>query len=140
MLRIRQGAPRKLRSSREIPTAKDLDHVIAVIASHYRSVPFTTAVGAAAIGLAVATAGTAGANTKDEAFIAQMESIGVTFSSPQVATQQAQLVCKKLASGETGTEIAEEVLSQTNLTTKQAAYFVVDATKAYCPQYASQLT
>lgn len=84
---------------------------------------FTTAVGAAAIGLAVATAGTAGANTKDEAFIAQMESIGVTFSSPQVATQQAQLVCKKLASGETGTEIAEEVLSQTNLTTKQAAYF-----------------
>lgn len=59
---------------------------------------FTTAVGAAAIGLAVATAGTA------------------------------------------GTEIAEEVLSQTNLTTKQAAYFVVDATKAYCPQYASQLT
>lgn len=97
---------------------------------------FTTAVGAAAIGLAVATAGTAGANTKDEAFIAQMESIGVTFSSPQVATQQAQLVCKKLASGETGTEIAEEVLSQTNLTTKQAAYFVVDATKAYCPQYA----
>lgn len=108
---------------------------------------FTTAVGAAAIGLAVATAGTAGANTKDEAFIAQMESIGVTFSSPQVATQQAQLVCKKLASGETGTEIApgeqrdhEEVLSQTNLTTKQAAYFVVDATKAYCPQYASQLT
>lgn len=138
MLRIRQGAPRKLRSSREIPTAKDLDHVIAVIASHYRSVH--TAVGAAAIGLAVATAGTAGANTKDEAFIAQMESIGVTFSSPQVATQQAQLVCKKLASGETGTEIAEEVLSQTNLTTKQAAYFVVDATKAYCPQYASQLT
>lgn len=98
---------------------------------------FTTAVGAAAIG---PTAGTAGANTKDEAFIAQMESIGVTFSSPQVATQQAQLVCKKLASGETGTEIAEEVLSQTNLTTKQAAYFVVDATKAYCPQYASQLT
>lgn len=94
---------------------------------------FTTAVGTAAIGLAVATAGTAGANTKDEAFIAQMESIGVTFSSPQVATQQAQLVCKKLASGETGTEIAEEVLSQTNLTTKQAAYFVVDATKAYCP-------
>ncbi len=138
MLRIRQGAPRKLRSSREIPTAKDLDHVIAVIASHYRSVHHCSR--AAAIGLAVATAGTAGANTKDEAFIAQMESIGVTFSSPQVATQQAQLVCKKLASGETGTEIAEEVLSQTNLTTKQAAYFVVDATKAYCPQYASQLT
>ncbi|WP_423202323.1 DUF732 domain-containing protein [Mycobacterium decipiens] len=100
----------------------------------------STAVGAAAIGLAVATAGTASANSTDEAFIAQMEAIGVTFSSPQAAAQQAQLVCKKLASGETGTEIAKEVLSQTDLTTKQAAYFVVDATKAYCPQYASQLT
>lgn len=139
MLRIRQGAPRKLRSSREIPTAKDLDHVIAVIASHYRSVHHCSRRRRHRT-CRRPTAGTAGANTKDEAFIAQMESIGVTFSSPQVATQQAQLVCKKLASGETGTEIAEEVLSQTNLTTKQAAYFVVDATKAYCPQYASQLT
>jgi len=32
------------------------------------------------------------------------------------------------------------VLSQTDLTTKQAAYFVVGATKTYCPQLSSQLT
>jgi hypothetical protein len=99
----------------------------------------TTAIGGAAIGLAVATAGTAGASTTDDAFIAQMKAVGVTFSSPQAAVAQGHQVCKELASGKTGTEIANEVLSQTDLTSKQAAYFVVDATKAYCPQYSSQL-
>ncbi|WP_425518466.1 DUF732 domain-containing protein [Mycobacterium spongiae] len=101
---------------------------------------FTTAVGASAIGLAVATAGTASANTTDEEFLAQMRAIGVSFSSPQAAGQQGQQVCGELAAGKNGTDIAEEVLSQTDLTAKQAAYFVVDATRAYCPEYASQLT
>lgn len=99
----------------------------------------TTAVGAAAVGLAVATAGAASASSADDAFISQMQSIGVTFSSPQAAVQQGHQVCKELAAGATGTEIATEILGQTNLTSKQAAYFVVYATKDYCPQYASQL-
>ncbi|CAM4226686.1 hypothetical protein MB901379_03626 [Mycobacterium basiliense] len=99
-----------------------------------------TALGAGAIGLAVATSGTASAGTADEAFIAQMKAVGVTFSSPTSAARQGHQVCQELASGKSGTDVAEEILSQTNLTTKQAAYFVVDATKAYCPQYATQLT
>lgn len=99
-----------------------------------------TAAGGAALGLAVASAGMAGANTIDDAFIAQMKAAGVTFSSPQAAVRQGHQVCQELATGKTGTQIANEVLSQTNLTSKQAAYFVVDATKAYCPEYASQLT
>lgn len=100
----------------------------------------TTAVGAAAVGLAVATAGAASATTADSAFISQMESVGVTFTSPQAAVQEGHQVCTELAAGQTGTQIANEILSQTNLTSKQAAYFVVYATKDYCPQYASQLT
>jgi hypothetical protein len=101
----------------------------------------TTAIGAAAIGLAVATAGAAGATTTtDDAFIAQMKSLGVSFTSPQEAAKAGHQVCMELAAGKTGTDVANEVLSQTDLTTKQAAYFVVDATKAYCPQLSSQLT
>ena len=46
------------------------------------------------------------------------------------------LVCVELAAGKTGTESPPRSSSQTNLTTKQAAYFVVDATNAYCPQFA----
>ncbi|BBX95611.1 DUF732 domain-containing protein [Mycobacterium lacus] len=99
----------------------------------------STAVGAAAVGLAVATAGAASAGTADATFISQMESVGVTFSSPEAAVQAGHQVCTELAAGETGSQIGAEIVSQTDLTPKQAAYFVVYATKAYCPQYASQL-
>ncbi|KAA1245157.1 DUF732 domain-containing protein [Mycobacterium simiae] len=91
----------------------------------------TTAVGA--------TAGAAAATTADSAFISQLESVGVSFTSPQAAVQEGHQVCTELAAGASGTQIANEILSQTNLTSKQAAYFVVYATKDYCPQYASQL-
>jgi hypothetical protein len=100
----------------------------------------TTAFGAAAVGLAVATAGAAGASTTDDAFIAQMTGAGITFTSPQEAVKEGHQVCRELAAGKTGTDVATEVLSQTDLTTDQAAYFVVDATKAYCPQLSAQLT
>jgi Protein of unknown function (DUF732) len=100
----------------------------------------TTAFGAAAVGLAVATAGAAGATTADDAFIAQMTGAGITFTSAQEAVKEGHQVCRELAAGKTGTDVATEVLSQTDLTTKQAASFVVGATKAYCPQLSSQLT
>ena len=100
----------------------------------------TTAIGGAAAGLAIATAGAAGASTADDAFITEMRGLGVTFATPQDAIKEGHQVCKELATGKTGTDVATEVLSQTNLTTKQAAYFVVDATHAYCPQLAPQLT
>ncbi|OBG26387.1 DUF732 domain-containing protein [Mycobacterium sp. E3198] len=100
----------------------------------------TAAVGAAAVGLALATAGAAGAGTADDAFITEMRGLGVTFSSPQEAIKEGHQVCRELAAGKTGTDVATEVLSQTNLTTKQAAYFVVDAAQAYCPQLSSRLT
>jgi Protein of unknown function (DUF732) len=100
----------------------------------------TTAVGAAAVGLAVATAGAAGATTTDDAFIAQMKSLGITFTSAGEAVKEGHQVCMELGAGETGTDVATEVLSQTDLTTDQAAYFVVDATKAYCPQLSPRLT
>ncbi len=100
----------------------------------------TTAFGAAAVGLAVATAEAAGATTTDDAFITQMTGAGITFTSAQEAVNEGHQVCRELAAGKTGTDVATEVLSQTDLTTKQAASFVVGATKAYCPQLSSQLT
>jgi len=109
--------------------------------SHRITTIASTAVGAAAIGLAaVAAAGTAGASTIDEAFIAQMNGLGISFTSPQEAVKEGHQVCSELAAGKTGTDVATEVLSQTDLTTKQAAYFVVDAAKTYCPQLSGQLT
>jgi len=42
--------------------------------------------------------------------------------------------------GQNRNDVAKEVLSQTDLTSKQAAYFVVNASSAYCPQLSGQLT
>lgn len=101
----------------------------------------STAIGAAAIGLAtLATAGVAGASTVDEAFITQMSKVGVTFTSPAEAINNGQKVCQALASGESGVDIANEVVGQMNLTTSQAAHFVVNAAAAYCPQFGGQLS
>ncbi len=83
-------------------------------------------------------AGTAGANTKDEAFIAQMESI--MSPSPHRRCHPASPAGLQEAGQRRNHRDQPRRSSQTNSTTKQAAYFVVDATKAYCPQYASQLT
>lgn len=101
----------------------------------------STIIGAAAIGIvAVGTAGTAGATTADDAFLAQMDNLGISFSSPADAIKDGHKVCQELAAGKTGTDIATEILQQTDLTKHQAAYFVVDATHAYCPSLAPQLT
>jgi len=94
------------------------------------------ALGSAAVGLAVATAGGAAASTVDDAFITEIRGLGIAIDSPQEAIMDGYLVCVELNAGNSGPEIARQVLSQTNLTTKQADHFVVDAAKAYCPQFA----
>lgn len=109
--------------------------------THRISTIASTMIGAAAIGLvAVGTAATAGASTADDAFLAQMDKLGISFSSPADAVKDGHKVCQELAAGKTGTDIASEILQQTDLTSHQAAYFVVDATHAYCPALAPQLT
>jgi Protein of unknown function (DUF732) len=101
----------------------------------------TTVIGTTAMGLtALAAAGTAGATTTDDAFIAQMNTQGIYFTSPQAGVREGQQVCKELSAGKIGTDIAREVLSQTDLTPKQAAYFVINATRTYCPEFSGQLT
>jgi threonine dehydrogenase-like Zn-dependent dehydrogenase len=101
----------------------------------------STVIGAAAIGLAtIATASVASAGTVDENFIAQMNKVGVTFTSPAEAVNNGQKVCQALASGESGVDIANEVTGMTNLTNAQAAHFVINAATAYCPQFGTQVS
>jgi hypothetical protein len=89
-----------------------------------------------AAGLAVATARGAAAGTVDDAFITQIRGLGIGIHSRQQAIMDGYLVCVELNAGASGPEIAGQVLSQTNLTPQQAGYFVVEAARAYCPQFA----
>jgi hypothetical protein len=77
--------------------------------------PLTTALGSAAIGLAIATAGTASAGTADDAFVTQMRTVGIEFKSPQAANHTGRQVCKELAAGKTGVDVAKEIVSQTDM-------------------------
>lgn len=95
-----------------------------------------SAIGVATVGLAVATAGSASASSVDDTFLSQINAAGI---SSQGAIDGAHLVCKELAGGATGVSVAKQILADTDLTSQQAATFVVDATRDYCPQYSSQL-
>ena len=68
--------------------------------SHRLTTIAPVGIGAAVMGLgAVATAGTAAASSADDAFIAQMKVLGVTFTSPQEAVREGRQVCTELAAG-----------------------------------------
>lgn len=95
-----------------------------------------TTLGTAAVGLAVATAGGASASTVDDTFLTTISGHGIAFDSPQEAIMDGYLVCVELDAGNSGPEIARQVRSQTNLGAPQADHFVVDAARAYCPQFA----
>jgi hypothetical protein len=70
-----------------------------------------TTLAAAALGMAaLITAGTAGAGSVDDAFIAQLDNDGITPPSVTVA-------------------------ETTGLSVKGAKVFALDAAQAYCPQY-----
>ncbi|SPM35580.1 hypothetical protein MRAB57_3405 [Mycobacterium rhizamassiliense] len=106
--------------------------------SHRLTTIAAIGIGTAAIGLAAA--GTAAASSADDAFLSQMTAVGISFSSPQEAVRAGHQVCKELAAGKTEADIAVEIRSQTQLSPKQVAYFVVDASNIYCPRLASELT
>ncbi|OBK86843.1 DUF732 domain-containing protein [Mycobacterium sp. 1165178.9] len=102
----------------------------------------TTAVGTAAIGLAaIGMAGTAAASsvqTGDEAFLTQMQSLGIAFPSTQDAVRAGHQVCTGLAAGQTRIAVTVQIFRHTSLTPPQAANVVAAATDAYCPQFSGQ--
>jgi hypothetical protein len=100
-----------------------------------------TAIAGTALGLAAfATAGTAAASSGDDAFLANISTEGIGYDSPGAAVANAHAVCGALAQGQSVGSIGNEILSNTNLTTRQAAAFVVAAVGTYCPGYQSVLT
>ena len=96
-----------------------------------------TALVAGVFGLAaVATAGTAGAvSSTDNTFLTEISSEGISYDNPKAAVQNAHYVCSALEDGAKPVDLGQEILDNTDLTTHQAAAFVVIAVNAYCPEY-----
>lgn len=95
-----------------------------------------TTLTAAALGLAaLGFAGTASASSADDAFLAQLQSDGITPPSAARAISEAHTVCKGLDQGQSSTEVINGVAKRTGLSAKGAKTFAIDAAEAYCPQY-----
>ena len=101
----------------------------------------TTAIVAGALGLAaVASAGTASALTGENTqFFADIEEAGIGYDSPAAAVKNARAVCALLADGESAAEISSEIVSNSDLSKRQANAFVVASVDSFCPKYAGSL-
>ena len=85
----------------------------------------------------LATAGTSGAITSadDAAFLADIRYEGISYESATEVIANAHDVCAELDSGTGATDIGLDILEHTDVTTRQAAAFIVMSIGYYCPQH-----
>ena len=96
-----------------------------------------TAIAAAGLGLAAfAGAGTASALTStDDEFLSNISDEGISYDSARTAISNAQYVCGSIDDGADPLDLGDEILANTDLTTHQAAVFVVESVFNYCPEH-----
>jgi hypothetical protein len=97
------------------------------------------AIAGVAIGFAGLSAEAAGADTTAEAFLAQINGQGITYSSPRQARDRAEVVCSKLADGVSARNVAGKIYAESGLTEVQAAYFVAASVTFYCAGSSSRI-
>ena len=75
------------------------------------------------------------ADPNDDKFLPALQSQGITYQSPEAAIAAGHHVCEKLEQGETETQVAQDVIDNTDLDPYHAGYFVGASVGAYCPQF-----
>jgi len=100
-----------------------------------RAVAVVALAGAVALG----TAGIAVADRVDDAFLADLESHGIYFDSPEWAPNQAFYICQELDNGRSYPALFSEGVAQSGLNRGQVTYFIQSAVMTYCPTNAVSL-
>jgi hypothetical protein len=77
----------------------------------------------------------ASAEPIDDAFVAALAKNGISMSDRNTAVSMAHSVCAGFDKGEPSTALAMGIVKDTDLSPKQAGYFVGVSVAAYCPQY-----
>ena len=98
-----------------------------------RSPIFVLAV--ALLGLVAVAAPTAHADAVDSNFLGAIGSKGITFASGQSAIVAGHEVCDELDQGRQATDVANDVMTQTNLDGYHAGFFVGVSIAAFCPRH-----
>ena len=89
----------------------------------------------ALLGLAAVASPTAHADAVDNAFVAAVKAKDIQFASPQAAIHAGHEVCDELDSGKQTSDVANEVMTNSNLDGYHAGYFIGVSIAAYCPRY-----
>ncbi|MEE6178414.1 DUF732 domain-containing protein [Mycobacterium sp. 050134] len=86
-------------------------------------------------GIAAVSAPAAGADTIDNAFLSAVKGKGINFASPQAAIVAGHEVCDELDLGRQKSDVASEVMTNSNLDAYRAGFFVGASVSAFCPRY-----
>ena len=89
----------------------------------------------ALLGLVAVAAPTAHADAVDSNFLGALVSKGITFASGQSAIVAGREVCDELDQGRQATDVANDVMTQTNLDGYHAGFFVGVSIAAFCPRH-----
>ena len=89
------------------------------------------------VSLAEVATPTAHADAIDNAFLLAIKAKGINFGSPQGAVIAGHEVCDQLGLGMQKSDIASEVMNNSQMDGYHAGFFVGAAVAAYCPRYHS---
>src|ERR1700719_3055987 len=84
---------------------------------------------------AMLCAAPASADRLDDAFVAALAKNGITMPDRDNAIGMAHTVCTGFDKGEASSALAMRLVRDTDLSPKQAGYFIGVSVAAYCPQY-----
>jgi Protein of unknown function (DUF732) len=87
------------------------------------------------LGLATVVSPTANADAVDNLFVTAVKNKGIEFASPQAAIVAGHEVCDELDIGKQKSDIASEVMTNSNLDGYRAGFFIGASVAAYCPRY-----
>ena len=108
-------------------------------ASPLRSLVAGLILASALFGVVAQTAPTAHADadtgSTSSNFLGALTSKGITFGSGQAAIAAAHQVCAELDQGKQASDVANEVMTQTNLDGYHAGFFVGASIAAMCPRH-----
>jgi hypothetical protein len=89
-----------------------------------------------ALGVVAVAAPTAHADAVDSGnFLGALSSRGITFASGQAAILAGHEVCDELDQGRQAIDVANDVMTQTNLDGYHSGFFVGVSIAAFCPRH-----
>jgi Protein of unknown function (DUF732) len=88
--------------------------------------------------VALVSAAPASADQTDDAFVAALAKGAITMSDADTAIAMAHAVCDGFDANQPVSLVAMKLMKDTNLSPRQAGYFIGVAVTAYCPQYQGQ--